>query len=71
MDNYKVYNVLYGVNDHDIIGSRGWLPYEQVYYESYDEAYSKMLEFKKQFLDKTWAVEEVIGLGSGVIKCKI
>lgn len=70
MDNYKVYNILYGVDDYDIIGSRGWVQYEPVYYNSYNEAHSKMLEFKKQFPNREWAVEEVIGLGPGVILCK-
>ena len=72
MDNKKkFYTILYGVKDNDTIGSRPWLPYDQVLYEDYDEAYLKMLDIKEQFPDRIWAVEESIGLAPGIIKTMI
>ena len=71
VDNKKYYTVLYGVDNNDILGCHPWLPYDQVVYEKYDEAYSRMLDIKEQFPDRTWAVYESVGLGPGIIKVKI
>ena len=72
-ENKKVYEILYGRENHNTEYCRGWFLYEHKIYFEYEETYTRMVELKEQFPDRVWAIREVtyLSLDPGVIKAKI